>query len=117
MICGQCEREGKKSKVYVGLPTGTLMGWVSYYDEDGNYVNEDPNVTTTDYSCSNGHRFQKVTCRGKSKIEELPGELPWELPKNIRTAVVDAALPSVGDGSSGKRLTVTDGGYELKWTS
>ena len=65
MICEQCKREGKKSKVYVGRSTRTAVAWISYYDEDGHYVGGDPNVTTTEYDCSNGHRFRKVECRGK----------------------------------------------------
>ena len=38
MICQQCKREGKKSKVYVEMTT-LLRIWrqMPYYDEDGNY--------------------------------------------------------------------------------
>ena len=60
MICEQCKEEGKKSKVYVGLTKKTTITWIPYYDEEGRYVNADPNVTTTEYACTNGHDFQEV---------------------------------------------------------
>lgn len=61
MRCPECEREGKKSKVYVGMSTRTLMGWQPYYDEDGKFHNDDPNHTTTEYDCSNGHKWKEIS--------------------------------------------------------
>ena len=60
MKCPKCEEEGKRSKVYVGGSSSTLLGWTPYYDEDGNYHNNDPNRITTNYSCSEGHNFMIV---------------------------------------------------------
>jgi hypothetical protein len=57
MRCPQCKEESKKSVVYPGLSTTTLMGWFPYYDEEGNYHNHDPNIHTTAYRCSNEHRW------------------------------------------------------------
>lgn len=55
MKCLQCVKEGKKSKVYIGGSSTTLLGVSRYYDEDGNYHVYDPNIITTNYLCSNGH--------------------------------------------------------------
>jgi hypothetical protein len=57
VICQECKKEGKKSRVYVGGGMTTLMGVSSFYDEEGRYHMHDPNTTTTDFSCSNGHRW------------------------------------------------------------
>jgi hypothetical protein len=55
--CPICEKEGKKSKVFERGCHSTLMASYAYYDEDGNYHYHDPNVTTCEYGCSNGHVF------------------------------------------------------------
>jgi len=34
------------------------MAWTPYYDEDGAYHNDDPNIHTTCYKCSEGHIFR-----------------------------------------------------------
>jgi len=58
MKCIQCIKEGKKSKVFIGTTTSTLVYAQPYYDEDGNFVQPpDPNTHTTEYSCSNGHKW------------------------------------------------------------
>ena len=58
-ICEQCEEEGKKYTVTEGMSTTTLMGIIpAYWDEDGNYHQSvNPNKTTTEYYCSNGHKW------------------------------------------------------------
>jgi hypothetical protein len=61
MFCKECKAENKKSKVYVGSQTTTLLGWFPYYDEDGEFHNHDPNTITTNYSCSNGHIWSEKT--------------------------------------------------------
>jgi len=71
MICPKCKELGLKSKVFVGMSTSTLMyfaPYYDYYDEDGNYHYDDPNIHTTGYSCSNGHKFRTETQYGKTKI-------------------------------------------------
>ena len=57
MKCPECQAEGIRSCVNVGRSMTTLMGWSPYYDEDGNYHSDNPNITTTEYSCSNGHKW------------------------------------------------------------
>lgn len=59
-FCKQCVKEGKKSTIYIPqYGISTLMSISpAYYDEDGNYhFIEDPNITTYNYSCSNGHSW------------------------------------------------------------
>ena len=46
------------------------MGWQPYYDDDGVYVNNDPNIHTAHYSCSNDHRWVSRTQYGATSIEE-----------------------------------------------
>jgi len=58
MKCPKCVAEGKRSKVYIGVSTSTLVFAAAYYDEDGNFVQPpDPNTHTTQYECTNGHRW------------------------------------------------------------
>lgn len=57
MKCPECIKEGKKSNVYPGMSTTTLMKIFEYYDEEGKYHYSNPNTTTTYYSCSNGHKW------------------------------------------------------------
>ena len=61
MKCPQCTKEGKKSQVYPGMCTTTLLFCPPYYDEDGKYHNHDSNTTTTQYKCSNGHEWVENT--------------------------------------------------------
>lgn len=61
MKCPQCVKEGKKSKVYPGVSMTTAMWCPPFYDEEGNYHHHDSNVTTTEYSCSNGHKWTEKT--------------------------------------------------------
>jgi hypothetical protein len=61
--CEQCVSEGKTSSVsepQYGITT--LMGIApGYYDETGNYVPPyNPNRTTYEWSCSQGHRWTEV---------------------------------------------------------
>lgn len=62
MRCPVCVEQGLTSVVHV--PQGgysTLMAGVSYYDKEGAYHHHDPNSHTATYSCSNGHRWRRVT--------------------------------------------------------
>ncbi|GAH86400.1 unnamed protein product [marine sediment metagenome] len=59
MRCPECEKNGLKSKVYVGTSSTTLLASYPYYDEEGNYHCDDPNTITTSYSCSNGHSWSE----------------------------------------------------------
>ena len=62
MKCPECVKEGKKSRVMPGISTRTCMyAPPGYYNEDGEWVNiPDPNKTTTQYRCSEGHDFQET---------------------------------------------------------
>ena len=58
MRCPVCVGANTKHTVNV-QPGGvrTLMLGHSFYDEDNRYHNHDPNTTTSDWSCSWGHRW------------------------------------------------------------
>ncbi len=60
MKCPECAKEGKRSRITVA-PGGfcTLMATHQWYDEDGNFHFNDPNKTTRNYSCSNGHKWSE----------------------------------------------------------
>lgn len=60
MKCLTCQKEGKKSMVYIGISTSTCMGIQEYYDEEGRYHYHDPNYITANYSCSNGHTWSEA---------------------------------------------------------
>jgi len=66
MKCPFCIEEEKKSKLYIGATLGTLMYCEPYYDEEGTYHSDDINTYTTDYHCSEGHKFT-VSMRGDKK--------------------------------------------------
>lgn len=61
MKCPTCVAEGKKSRVEIGRTSRTCLGHSPFYDEDGKYHNHDPNRSTTQYHCSNGHAWQDVS--------------------------------------------------------
>ena len=71
MICAQCESAGERSRVYPGETDITLLQVVSYYDEDGVFVTDDPNTRTQAFSCSNGHNWRAQTLRGETTTETL----------------------------------------------
>jgi hypothetical protein len=63
-VCLQCKKINMKSKTYGGASGNdgdsgmvTQAYYRPYYDEDGKYHNHDMNTTTTNYSCSNGHKW------------------------------------------------------------
>ncbi len=65
MKCPECVSDGKKSIVYPGSSSTTLMGYQTYYDEDGVFHKHDPNDVQSNYSCSNGHQWidhTKIDC-------------------------------------------------------
>lgn len=59
MICPKCKKLGKKSTVYPGIASTTLLYCQPFYDEEGNYHDHDCNTTTTTYRCSNGHEWME----------------------------------------------------------
>lgn len=60
MKCSQCIEENKKSTVSSEGCSTTLLGYGGpFYDEDGIYHDHDPNIVTTYYRCSNGHRWHE----------------------------------------------------------
>ena len=55
MICPECKEQGLKSKVFQDQSRTTLICAETFWDEEGEYHIHDPNVTTTEYHCSNEH--------------------------------------------------------------
>lgn len=55
-----CETENKQYRVYQGVTITTdVAAPAPYWDEEGNYiVSPDPNTSSTEYSCSNGHKWR-----------------------------------------------------------
>lgn len=63
VVCAACREEGLTSRVNVGLAYATLLGYVAFHDESGRHHTHDPNVTTTDYTCTRGHTWSTKTRR------------------------------------------------------
>ncbi len=63
IICETCQEQGLKSTVQSSYSMSTCLGYHDFYDEDGNQHCHDPNTTTTDFTCSNGHKFTKKSKR------------------------------------------------------
>ena len=60
MRCPTCVAEGKTSVVSEIGEEATCMGCLPpFYDEAGRRHAHDPNTTTTHFTCSNGHRFER----------------------------------------------------------
>ncbi len=57
MLCPECIKKGLKSMVYPGSGSTTCMYFQPFYDEEGKYHHHDGNITTYEYSCSNGHKW------------------------------------------------------------
>lgn len=55
MKCKECQESDRQSRVYRGPTSSTVMGYSSYYDEEGVYHQHNMNQVSTSYSCSNGH--------------------------------------------------------------
>jgi len=56
--CEECEKAGvKPDRIYCEGSSSTLLGYSPYYDGDGKLHDHDPNMVSTSYKCSNGHRW------------------------------------------------------------
>lgn len=62
--CPVCVKKGYRTQVNVGASSTTLLAGMPYFDENGKFVYNDPNTTTTDYNCSSGHTFKVTSCQG-----------------------------------------------------
>ena len=71
MICPQCEAASEVSRVFPGENSVTLLAVAQYWDEAGNFVEDDPNTHTKTFSCSNGHNWRTLTVRGLTTVENL----------------------------------------------
>lgn len=59
MKCPTCIENDQTSTVTSHGSTTTLMPIHRYWDDYGNYHYHDPNTTTENLSCSNGHSWSK----------------------------------------------------------
>ena len=57
--CPQCMQEQTPSTVKVAGQHSTMVYCAPFFDEDGRQHIHDSNVVTTDYECSNGHRWRQ----------------------------------------------------------
>lgn len=64
MICPECQKEGKKSKVWQGSTVMTAMYSDSYWDENGKEHIHNPNDRATEYRCSKNHQWH-ITRKNK----------------------------------------------------
>ena len=67
MRCPVCVEKNMESTLHPGASFSTCMaGSSGYYDATGEWVpGFDPNITSTDYRCSRGHRFVERSQGGK----------------------------------------------------
>lgn len=75
MICPKCKKQGKKSYVYPGVSSATLLYCPPFYDKEGLLHHHDSNITTTPYKCSRNHEWTEKTtgscwCGWPEKKEE-----------------------------------------------
>lgn len=55
--CPTCVEEDKESFIRVFPGSRTALFAQPFYDKEGRYHVHDPNVTTYNYKCSNGHEW------------------------------------------------------------
>ena len=70
MRCTWCVITGKCSSVFVGASAASAQAGLSYWDTDDVFHHHDPTALTTEYACSNGHRWRVETrygCKGCGK--------------------------------------------------
>jgi hypothetical protein len=56
-LCPECKHQRLKSLVFPKKRPRTSDSCQPFYDEIGNYHDHDINITTTEYECSNGHKW------------------------------------------------------------
>lgn len=78
MRCEKCIEQGLKSTIIIFPGSTTLMWSTPYYDEKGRLHDHNPNWSTTDYRCSNGHEW-RVRSRTGCAIcgDEGEKEIMW----------------------------------------
>lgn len=77
--CPTCVKKGYKTKVYVGSTSCTLMAAIAYYDENGEFVYNDPNWSTTSCHCSSGHIFTVQSSRANQIVNIInSNDAPYE---------------------------------------
>ncbi len=59
MVCPECKKEGRKSKVFAGSPV-RLIAARGYWDEEGSFVWKDPEVYICSFYCSNEHSWVEI---------------------------------------------------------
>ena len=85
VICTKCRDAGLRSTVRVLGTKQTDMPRDVYFDEDGTEHSHNPNLVTTQFRCSNGHRFQEVSS--------------WQCHCGYKAC--EAVVTFVGEGSEG----------------
>lgn len=61
MMCPHCQQAKQRSTVRVVRSKPTLIPKDHFFDEDGQEHHHDPNITRTDFRCSNNHTFTEVS--------------------------------------------------------
>jgi hypothetical protein len=59
VICKKCKDSGQLSTIRSLGTSQTLMTKDHFFDEQGDEHSHNPNIVTTLFRCSNGHRFQE----------------------------------------------------------
>ncbi len=59
VICPTCRTHGIKSTVREGASWTNAIGYPQSYDENGRPLPRPRPDVTTEYTCSNGHRFEQ----------------------------------------------------------
>lgn len=62
MKCTKCQATGELSEVDVLSSSTTQLEKRVYFDTAGDQHVHNPNITTTRYRCTNGHRFEERSC-------------------------------------------------------
>jgi len=92
-FCWVCQEKGLKSKAYYEYSIRTLMGWETYWDEEGNYHDEDPNYTTSYFHCSLGHEWYEVDYgAGKTSLLRITKDTEDEPEKIIEIDSEDTLI-------------------------
>jgi hypothetical protein len=76
-FCEQCQAADQRSKIFILQVSRTKIPYNPFYDELGNFCDNDPNITTIEFKCSRGHEWKEE--KKGSGHETFVGAIPKQI--------------------------------------
>ena len=97
LVCPVCTDNKTTSKLRISSSFSTSMGVDTYYDTAGHHIH-DPNITTEEWYCSNGHKGQirsKLDCKVVGCKVRGYREYWIENPREEKELITTPIIPSI----------------------